>query len=82
MNEQTLQKRQADKEHVIWEAEEMVQRTRAHVNRILRENLYEMKLNERQLNRLARQKSELRDCLARCGVGDETAKRILLSRFC
>ncbi len=78
MNEQTLQRKQTDKEHVIWEAEEMVQRTRAHVNRILRENLYEMKLNERQLNRLARQKSELRDCLARCGVGDETAKMYVL----
>ena len=78
MNDQTLQRRQTDKEHVVWEAEEMVQRTRAHVNRILRENLYEMKLNERQLHRLARQKSELRDCLARCGVGDETAKMYVM----
>ncbi len=58
--------------------EEMVRRVGEHVNRILRENLYEMDLNEAQLNRLARQKKELRENLARCGVGDEAAKAYVL----
>lgn len=57
---------------------EMVRRTGEHVNRILRENLYEMNLNETQLNRLARQKRELRENLSRCGVGDELAKAYVL----
>lgn len=58
--------------------EEMVRRTGEHVNRILRENLYEMNLNEAQLNRLARQKRELRENLSRCGAGDEPAKAYVL----
>lgn len=58
--------------------EDMVRRTGEHVNRILRENLYEMNLNEVQLNRLARQKKELRENLSRCGVGDESAKAYML----
>lgn len=58
--------------------EEMVRRTGEHVNRILRENLYEMNLDAVQLNRLARQKKELRDNLARCGVGDDLAKSYVL----
>ena len=52
----------------------MVRRTGEHVNRILRENLYEMNLDATRLKRLARQKKELRDNLARCGVGDDLAK--------
>lgn len=58
--------------------EEMVSRTGEHVNRILRENLYEMNLNEAQTKRLVRQKKELRENLARCGVGDEPAKAYML----
>lgn len=58
--------------------EEMVQRMGEHVNRILRENLYELRLNERQLHRLERQKKELRDNLTRCGVGDILAKSYVL----
>lgn len=71
--------------YVRWRDEEdalgleaMVRRTGEHVNRILRENLYEMNLNETQLNRLARQKRELRENLARCGVGDDEAKAYVL----
>ncbi|MBO5154472.1 MAG: pilus assembly protein CpaF [Eubacterium sp.] len=52
----------------------MVRSVGEHVNRILRENLYEMKLDAGKLKRLARQKKELRDNLARCGVGDDLAK--------
>jgi pilus assembly protein CpaF len=66
----------SDEKHVTLET--MVGRMGDHVNRILRENLYEMKLNERQLLRLARQKKELRENLSRCGVGDELAKAYML----
>lgn len=58
--------------------EGMVRRTSEHVNRILRENLYEMNLDAGGLKRLARQKTELRENLARCGVGDELAKAYVL----
>lgn len=56
----------------------MVRRIGEHVNRILRENLYEMNLDAARLKRLARQKKELRDNLARCGVGDDLAKAYIL----
>ena len=56
----------------------MVYRVGEHVNRILRKNLYEMNLDAARLNRLARQKKELRDNLARCGVGDDLAKAYVL----
>ncbi len=62
----------------IWTLDEMVQRMGEHVNRILRENLYELRLNERQLRRLERQKKELRENLMRCGVGDALAKSYVL----
>lgn len=58
--------------------EGMVYRIGEHVNRILRKNLYEMNLDAAKLNRLARQKKELRDNLARCGVGDDLAKAYVL----
>ncbi|MDD7642338.1 MAG: pilus assembly protein CpaF [bacterium] len=58
--------------------EGMVHRVGEHVNRILRENLYEMNLDAGRLKRLARQKKELRDNLARCGVGDDLAKAYVL----
>lgn len=56
----------------------MVYRIGEHVNRILRKNLYEMNLDAAGLNRLARQKKELRENLARCGVGDDLAKAYVL----
>ena len=37
-----------------------------------------MHLDTNRLNRLARQKKELRDNLARCGVGDDLAKAYVL----
>ena len=54
--------------------QEMVRDLGNHVNTILRENLYELNLNERQLKRLSRQKKELRENLGRCGMGDDLAK--------
>ncbi len=62
----------------IYSLEAIVRRVGEHVNRILRENLYEMKLDERQLNRLSRQKKELRENLLRCGVGDALAKAYMV----
>ena len=58
--------------------DEMVLRISEHVNRILRENLYELRLTEHQLHRLERQKKELREHLLRCGVGDASAKTYVL----
>ena len=40
--------------------QELVERVSEHVNRILRRNLYELKLDEKQTFRLLRQKEELR----------------------
>lgn len=58
--------------------EEMAARTGEHVNRILRENLYELHLDARRLRRLERQKKELRENLSCCGVGDALAKAYVL----
>ena len=58
--------------------QEMVRDLGNHVNTILRENLYELNLNERQLKRLSRQKKELRENLGRCGMGDDLAKEYIL----
>lgn len=65
-------------EEALPDLDVMVKRVGEHVNRILRENLYEMKLDAGRLKRLARQKKELRDNLARCGVGDDLAKAYVL----
>ena len=66
-------------EHKIqWTLEAMVQKTNEHMNQILRENLYEMNLEKSQLQRLERQKKELRDHLNRCGIGDDLAKTYML----
>ena len=65
-------------EELLPDLDGMVRRTGEHVNRILRENLYEMNLDATRLKRLARQKKELRDNLARCGVGDDLAKAYVL----
>ena len=58
--------------------QEMVRDLGNHVNTILRENLYELNLNERQLKRLSRQKKELRENLGRCGMGDDLAKEYIV----
>ena len=78
MDERAMENMNRRREELLSDPEGMVRRVGEHVNRILRENLYEMNLNAAQLNRLARQKKELRDNLARCGVGDELAKAYVL----
>ena len=77
MSEQGLELFARDTE-MLSDLEGMVRRVSEHVNHILRENLYEMKLDANGLKRLARQKKELRENLARCGVGDDLAKAYML----
>ena len=45
--------------------QELVERVSEHVNRILRRNLYELKLDEKQTFRLLRQKEETGICEVR-----------------
>lgn len=58
---------------------EMVQKVSEHVNLILRENLYELKLNQRMTERLKNQKLELREMLKAAGTGDFVAKEYLIA---
>ena len=44
------------------------------INQILRANLYEVGLNEKELKRLRLRKRELREALNNCGIGDIFAK--------
>ena len=78
MNDRKQESRDQRSGDYTWTLDEMVRRMGEHVNHILRENLYELRLNERQLRRLERQKKELRENLMRCGVGDELAKSYVL----
>lgn len=78
MDERVMGYTDRRQEEALPDLDVMVKRVGEHVNRILRENLYEMKLDAGQLKRLARQKKELRDNLARCGVGDDLAKAYVL----
>lgn len=57
---------------------EMVRKVSDHINKILRENLYEMNLDKDRLSRLIKQKKELRENLSRGGTGDELAKRYII----
>ncbi len=58
---------------------ELVQKVSEHVNQLLRENLYELKLNQRMTERLLGQKRELRDMLKNAGTGDFAAKEYLIA---
>lgn len=78
MNEYVAEYTDHGREDHLPDLDVMVKGIGEHVNRILRENLYEMKLDAAKLKRLARQKKELRDNLARCGVGDDLAKAYVL----
>lgn len=46
----------------------------SEINQILRANLYEVGLNEKELKRLRIRKRELREALNNCGIGDSSAK--------
>ena len=78
MTERGMEYTNHRQEELIPDLDGMVRSIGEHVNRILRENLYEMNLDAVKLKRLARQKKELRDNLARCGVGDNLAKAYVL----
>ena len=78
MTERMIDHPERSQEELLPDLEGMVRCVGEHVNRILRENLYEMNLDAVKLKRLARQKKELRDNLARCGVGDDLAKAYIL----
>lgn len=78
MTDRGTESKSRRQEEPLPDLDEMVRRVGEHVNRILRENLYEMNLDAAKLKRLARQKKELRDNLARCGVGDDLAKGYVL----
>ncbi len=57
---------------------DMVTKVSDHINKILRENLYEMNLDKERLKRLLKQKKELRENLMRGGMGDDLAKRYII----
>lgn len=59
--------------------ESMVLRINEHVNQILRENLYELKLNQEMTERLLSMKNELREQLKLAGCGHKLAKQYLIS---
>lgn len=54
--------------------EELQKLLNDEVNQILRANLYEVGLSEKELKRLRIRKRELRDALNQCGIGDLAAK--------
>ena len=58
---------------------EMVQAVNTAVNRILRDNLYELKLEKRVMERLLHQKKELREQLKEAGTGNASAKEYLIT---
>lgn len=58
---------------------ELVKKVSEHVNRILRMNLYELKLDEKQTVRLVKQKEELRKWLKEAGTGNPEAKQFLIT---
>lgn len=58
---------------------EMVQTVNTAIRRILRDNLYELKLEKQVLDRLLCQKQELRERLKEAGTGNMAAKEYLIS---
>ena len=69
---------QEKNERIVTE-QEMVQKVSEYANRILRENLYELKLNREMTERLLKQKQELRRYLKNAGTGDPAAKDYLIA---
>lgn len=52
----------------------IVYETGEYFHKILREGLYELPLNRKQLEERVKQKKELRNALKNCGIGDKEAK--------
>lgn len=59
----------------VTDTEKLVEFVSEEINGILRTNLYEAGLSERELSSLKSRKSDLRDALKNCGIGDVTAKK-------
>ncbi len=57
----------------------IINRVNDEVNHILRANLYEVGLSEKELHRLRVRKRELRDALNNCGIGDSASKQYVKS---
>ena len=66
-------------EKKIIQRQELVEKVSEHVNQILRRNLYELKLDEKQMTRLERQKEELRRNLKAAGTGNRNVKEYLIT---
>ena len=58
---------------------ELLLKLSEEINDILRANLYEIGLDEQEVNRLKNKKKDLRDALGRCGIGDISAKNYVKS---
>ncbi len=58
---------------------ELLLKLSEEINDILRTNLYEIGLDEEEVNRLKNKKKDLRDALQRCGIGDLNAKNYVKS---
>lgn len=57
--------------------EELVETVSEEINSILRANIYEISLKDKELLALKEKKNELRTALRNCGIGDEAAKGFL-----
>lgn len=64
---------------MVYTKESMVLRINEHVNQILRENLYELKLNREMTERLLSMKAELREQLKLAGTGHKKAKQYMIA---
>jgi len=56
---------------------ELLLRLSEEINDILRANLYEIGLDENEVNRLKKKKQDLRQALQNCGIGDSSAKNYI-----
>lgn len=61
--------------------QEYIDLVKTELNGILRENLYEISLGEKELGRIRRSKKKLRDAIKNCGVGDDKAKNTVKNRI-
>lgn len=57
--------------------EDLVETVSEEINSILRANIYEISLKDKELEALKEKKNELRIALRNCGIGDEAAKSFL-----
>ena len=57
---------------------ELIDKVSEEINGILRTNLYEVGLNDSDLDSLKKRKSDLREALRNSGIGDVYAKRLTI----